>query len=94
MWALLSLRQEWADKTFMQGLLKAAGVRITSFAEPATPTRVKAKLRAAGVTLPEANEAIGMTIDRFLQVNPGLPLWAALALVLESTGKFDSGVQL
>lgn len=29
-----------------------------------------------------------MPLGRFLEVNPKLPLWAALALVLESTGKF------
>jgi hypothetical protein len=49
---------------------------------------MKAKLRAISIHSPEVQEAIGMPLSRFLEVNPRLPLWAALALVLESTGRF------
>jgi len=87
-WASLNLRQEWADTAFMRGHLKVAGVRVAASTEPATVSRIKAKLRAVGVQSSEVQEAIGMPLGRFLKVNPGLPLWAALALVLESIGRF------
>lgn len=87
-WASLNLRQEWADTAFMRGHLKVAGVKVAVSTEPATAQRMKAKLRAVGIHSPEIQEAIGMTLGRFLEVNPGLPLWAALALVLESIGRF------
>lgn len=87
-WASLNLRQEWVDTDFMRGHLKVAGVKVASSAEPATVQRMKAKLRALGIHSPEVQEAIGMHLSRFLEVNPRLPLWAALALVLESTGRF------
>lgn len=87
-WASLNLRQEWADTAFMRGHLKVAGVKVGASTEPATVQRMKAKLRAVGIHSPEIQEAIGMTLGRFLEVNPRLPLWAALALVLESIGRF------
>ena len=87
-WTSLNLRQEWADTDFMRGHLKVAGVKVASSAEPATVQRMKAKLRAIGIHSPEVQEAIGMPLSRFLVVNPRLPLWASLALVLESTGRF------
>lgn len=87
-WATLNLRQEWADAAFMRGHLSMAGLRVNVSMEPATVNRLKTKLRSIGVHSPEIQEAIGMPLAKFLKVNPGLPLWAALALVLESVGRF------
>ena len=72
----------------MRDHLRMAGLRVTVSAEPATVNRVKTKLRSIGVQSPEIQAAIGMPLSRWLTSNPGLPLWAALALVLESTGRF------
>lgn len=87
-WASLNLRQEWANTDFMRGHLRVAGVKVGASTEPATVQRMKAKLRAIGIHSPEVHEAVGMPLSRFLEVNPRLPLWAALALVLESLGTF------
>jgi hypothetical protein len=87
-WASLNLRQAWADEAFMRDHLRMAGLRVTVSAEPATVNRVKTKLRSVGVQSPEIQAAIGMPLSRWLASNPGLPLWAALALVLESAGRF------
>lgn len=87
-WASLTLRQAWADEAYMRAHLRAARVRVGSDNEPATVPRIKAKLRAVGIHSPEIQDAIGMPLGRFLEVNPKLPLWAALALVLESAGRF------
>jgi hypothetical protein len=87
-WATLNLRQEWADAAFMRDHLSMAGLRVNVSTEPATVNRLKTKLRSIGVHSPEIQEAIGMPLAKFLKVNPGLPLWAALALVLESVGRF------
>jgi hypothetical protein len=87
-WATLNLRQEWADAAFMRDHLNMAGLRVNISTEPATVNRMKTKLRSIGIHSPEIQDAIGMTLERFLKVNPGLPLWAALALVLESIGRF------
>lgn len=87
-WAEMNLRQEWADAAFMRGHLRVAGLRVKCNTEPATVPRIKAKLRSIGVASPEIQEAIGMPLARWLKVNPRLPLWSALALVLESVGRF------
>lgn len=87
-WAALPLRQQWADIDFMRAHLKEAGLRVNASNEPATVERMKALLRAVGVHSPEIQESVGMPLARFLETNPRMPLWAALALVLESTGRF------
>jgi hypothetical protein len=91
-WATLNLRQVWADAAFMRGHLSVAGLQVKSSTEPATVNRLKTKLRSIGVHSPEIQDAIGMPLMKFLKVNPGLPLWAALALVLESIGRFSPEV--
>lgn len=91
-WASLELRQDWADEAWMLEHLKAAGVRVGSRQEPATVARMRAKLRGVGVLSGQIMEAVGMPLGRFLQKNPGLPLWAALALVLEALGTYTAAV--
>lgn len=91
-WATLDLRQDWADEAWMLEHLKAAGVRVASRQEPATVARMRAKLRGVGVLSPQVVEAIGMPLGRYLQKNPRLPLWAALALVLEALGTYSPAV--
>ena len=87
-WAALDLRQDFADETFMRNHIKAAGLRAPNRAEPATTSRLRTQLHRAGIHAPEANEGVGTTVSGYLKQNPRLPLWAALALVLEATGKF------
>jgi hypothetical protein len=78
------LRQKWADEGFMREGLRSAGVRIGSDLEPATPSRLRSVLRRAGFVGDVVGTAIGCSLERFLQLNPRLPLWAAVALVLEA----------
>ena len=87
-WAALDLRQDFADEAFMRNHIKAAGLRAPIRTEPATQPRLRSLLHHAGVAASEANEAVGTTLTGYLKLNPGLPLWAALALVLEATGRF------
>lgn len=87
-WAEFSLRQSWADEAHMRAHLKAAAIRVPDSAEPATAVRVKALLRKIKLTGPEIAEAVGTGIAGFLKLNTGLPLWAAVALILEATGRF------
>ena len=87
-WSKLSLRQDWADAAFMCDHLRAAGLRSPDISEPATVTRLRCLLRRAGVDGPEIMACVGSTLAGYLLRNPSLPLWAALALVLESTGRF------
>ena len=89
-WAALDLRQQWVDESFMRDHLRAAGVRIACDLEPATVPRLRSILRGVGVQGPETQEAIGCGLDRFLTLNPRLPLWAAVALVLEA-GAVEAG---
>jgi hypothetical protein len=93
-WAALDLnedtrlRQQWADEGWMRDHLKAAGLVVRNSAEPATVPRLKSLLRRLGVNGPEIMESVGKDLAGFLTMNPRLPLWAALALVLELTGRF------
>lgn len=95
-WAKLSLRQRWADESSMRAHLRAAGITVASDAEPATPDRLQRLLKRAGVRTDDARQAVGTDIESYLALNPDLPLWAALALVLEATGRFktDSSQEL
>jgi hypothetical protein len=87
-WASLDLRQDFADETFMRNHIKAAGLRAPNWAEPASTSRLRTLLHHAGVDAPEANEAVGTTLSGYHKLNLNLPLWSALALVLEATGQF------
>ena len=91
-WATLGLRQAWADAGWLRGHLAVAGLRVSVSNEPATVARMKAKLRSVGVMSPEIQESVGMTLAGFLKANPKLPLWVALAMVLEATGRFTPDV--
>jgi hypothetical protein len=91
-WATLDLRQHWADAAWLRAHLTAAGLRVTVSCEPATALRMKAKLRSIGIHSPEVQAAVGMSLTAYLKSNPRLPLWAALALVLEATGRFTPDV--
>ena len=86
-WATLDLRQQWADESFMRDHLRQAGVQIASNLEPATVPRLRSILRGVGIHGIESGEALGCGLDKFLTLNPRLPLWAAVALVLESAGR-------
>ena len=87
-WATLSLKQNFADEDFMLGQIKAAGMSSPNRSEPACPGRLRSLLARAGVYGRETKEALGTTLPGYLTLNPLLPLWAALALVLEATGTF------
>jgi len=88
-WSNLALRQQWADEAWMRAHLATAGVRVPDSGEPATANRMRQLLRrAGGVRDEEARAAVGADMDEYLSLNPGLPLWAAVALVLEATGRF------
>ena len=89
-WSELNLRQNFADETFMRNHIKAAGLRAPVRAEPATQPRLRYLLQQAGVKAGDANDAVGTTLSGYLKLNPSLPLWAALALVLESTNRFTA----
>ena len=89
-WATLDLRQDFDDSAFMRNHIKAAGLRAPIWTEPASTPRLRILLHLAGVDAPEANEALGTTLSGYLKLNEGLPLWAALALVLEAVGRFTA----
>ncbi len=87
-WSSLNLRQTFADETFMRNHIKAAGLRSPNRVEPATVSRLRTILTRAKVAGPEINASVGTNLVGFLALNTLLPLWAAVALVLESTGRF------
>lgn len=88
-WAALPLRQRFLDEAWMREHIKAAGIRAPIRFEPATVPRLRSMLKRAHVTGQEITDSIGTTLAGYLKLNPLLPLWAALALVLEATGKFS-----
>lgn len=87
-WAAMTLRQDFSDEAWMRDHIKAAGVRAPNRAEPATVNRLRNMLRRTNVTGTEIRDGVGTSLVGFLKLNPLLPLWAALALVLEAIGKF------
>lgn len=88
-WEKLDTRQTFADARYMRGILRAAGARSPLRVEPASAQGLKLHLRRAGLQRADIIETVGCTVEVFLEKNPKLPLWAALALVLEATGKYD-----
>lgn len=88
LWATLDLRQDFADDQWMRDHIKAAGLRVPNQMEPATVTRLRRMLTRAKVAGVEVKDSLGTSLAGFLKLNGRLPLWAALALVLEATGRF------
>jgi len=72
----------------MRATVKQAGLRCPYFAEPASVKRLRFLLTRAGVLAAEIRASVGGTLPEYLALNPGLPLWAAVALVLEAAGRF------
>lgn len=92
-WATLSLRQQWPDEGFMRDHLRAAGLRVSSNLEPATVKRLRSLLRRVGIRESDVRDCVGTNLTGYLEKNPDLPLWAALALILEATGGFTFGLK-
>ena len=88
LWATLNLRQDFVDDAWMRDHIKAAGLRVPNQMEPATVTRLRRMLKRAKVAGVEIKDSLGTSLAGFLKLNDHLPLWAALALVLEATGRF------
>jgi hypothetical protein len=88
-WDTLNLRQDFADSAYLRQILSSASVRIAYNTEPATAARVKSVLWRAGLSASHIVRAVGTTAAGFLQKNPNLPTWAAVALILEATGNFN-----
>ena len=89
-WNLLNLRQDFADESWMRGHIKAAGLKSPHYLEPASVTRLRSLLKRAKVAPQHIQDSLGTTLAGYLKLNPSLPLWAALALVLEATGQFNA----
>ena len=87
-WEELDLRQKWADEAFMRRHIKASGIKSPQCNEPATVIRLRCLLRRVGVVGLETRASLGTSLIGFLKMNPRLPLWVALALILEATGRF------
>ena len=92
-WATLNLRQTWADEAFMRDHLRAAHLIVASNLEPATVKRLRSLLRRAGLREPDVRDCVGTDLKGYLEKNPNLPLWAALALILEASGGFTFGLK-
>ena len=87
-WAPLPLRQTWADEGWLRAHIAAAGLKAPDHNEPATTKRVTALLRKGGLTGLAIAEAVGSTVDQYLARNPNLPLWVAVASILEADGTY------
>ena len=77
----------------MRDTIKAAGLRAPDTAEPATASRLRTMLTRVHVNAQEIRDSVDCTIPHYLTMNPGLPLWAAVALILEATGRFFQKVR-
>jgi hypothetical protein len=88
-WAKLPLRQDWLDEPWMRGFLRRAGITAPARSEPATVKRLRQILRRVKLHDEFSTAAVGCSLERFLELNTNLPLWAAIALVIESSGYFD-----
>lgn len=92
-WATLNLRQTWPDEAFMRDHLRAARLRVACNLEPATVKRLRSLLRRAGLLESDVRDCVGTNLTGYLKKNPRLPLWAALALILEASGGYTFGLK-
>lgn len=77
----------------MRDHLQAARLRVSSNQEPASVKRLRSLLRRVGIYGPDTQDCLGTNLKGYLEKNPDLPLWAALALILEATGGFTYGLK-
>jgi hypothetical protein len=91
-WAKLDLRQDWVDAAYMRETLVRCGIKIVNNAEPATVKRIRQLARRAGVIGLNAgmlgySQSGPLNEQDWLKRNPRMPLWAAVAHVLELSGR-------
>lgn len=77
----------------MRDHLRAAGLMVGSNLEPATVSRLRSLLRRGGIRELDVQDCVGTNLTGYLEKNPDLPLWAALALILEATSGFTFGLK-
>jgi hypothetical protein len=77
----------------MREHLSAAGLSVANNLEPATVIRLRSLLRRVGIRELDVQDCVGTNLTGYLEKNPDLPLWAALALILEASGGFTFGLK-
>lgn len=91
-WVRLTRRWFRSDIQHLRDYLRCAGIRIANMEEPTTYPRLLQVLRRVGVSGADITKSVGLASEGFKTTVPNLPLWAAVALVLESlsevTGRF------
>lgn len=91
-WVRLTRRWFRSDIQHLLDYLHRAGIRIANMQEPTTYPRLLQVLRRVGVSGADITKSVGLVSEGFKTTVPNLPLWAAVALVLESlsevTGRF------
>lgn len=91
-WVRLTRRWFRSDIQHLRDYLRCAGIRIANMQEPTTYPRLLQVLRRVGVSGADITKSVGLVSEGFKTTVPNLPLWAAVALVLESlsevTGRF------
>jgi hypothetical protein len=82
-----TVRQPHADdRQYLRDILHKHGIsHIPPEAEPATVKRLAQLIRRAGLTVSQAEEAVGLKLPVLIEKNPGHPLWWLLATTLEAS---------
>lgn len=91
--ALAATRASWPpvrqphrdDVDYLRGFLRSRGLRQVEYAEPATPARLQQLLRRAGISQTKAERAVGCTLEKLIERNPGVALWHLTATTLEAS---------
>jgi hypothetical protein len=74
------------DRQYLRDILHKHGIsHVPPEAEPATVKRLGQLIRRTGLTISQAEEAVGMRLPKLIEANPGHALWWLLATTLEAT---------
>jgi hypothetical protein len=72
------------DRDYLKRILNKHGISRIPEAEPATVRRLAKLIRRAGLTVSQAEEAVGLKLPVLIEKNPGHALWWLLATTLEA----------
>ena len=80
----LLLKQDWLDAPHWRRIAKESRFRLADYYQPLSTKGIRRTLAKLGLTSEDFRDFYGeVTYDRFVEMNPTMPLWAFQGCVLE-----------
>lgn len=83
-----SLKQDWFDAPYWRHLARSRHFRFADYYQPITTRGIRRTLTKLSLTGTEFRKYFGeITYNRYVSLNPNVPLWAFQGILLELLGR-------